>query len=320
MTLLVSVLWSGLNSLLRFFYRSGVFRAVRLPVPVVSVGNLEAGGTGKTPVVIALLREALERGCVPLVLSRGYGGKWTRSGGVIAPGESAVDPAICGDEIGLIQKQVPRAWIGVGSDRVEAFRRVLRRCRDLGVAPPSWVVLDDGYQHFRIHRDIDILLLTSARPHERPFRNLRPRPGDLCVWSKGERPPVGWDQAVNGAERYRLSMKLRSPEKEDSALWMVSGIGSPDFFESSLIAAGWKVLKRTDFRDHARYERPWIETTLAAAVKQRVSIATTGKDFVKWEALGVKSQNIRVFEPELSFDPADFLTRVLDRSLEVGRQ
>lgn len=322
MTLLASALWSLVNGLRRRFYGWGILRAIRLPVPVVSVGNLEAGGTGKTPIVIALVRRALSRGRTPLVLSRGHGGSWSASGGVIRPLASRVDPQFCGDEVSLIQQQVPGAWIGVGADRVAAFQRVMKDASDAHGPKPDWVILDDGFQHLKIFRDVEVLVLTSARPWRQIFREL-PRSlirsrGVFRVWSKGEEIPLGWDTSDPESRHYRMNYRLRSPENHQRSLrlWVISGIGAPQYFFKSLEKAGWQIARRSDFRDHVRYSKDWISDALSKCRSEGLIPAITGKDWVKWRELGVQESQVLVFEPEIEFSPSFFEEHVIDRSLD----
>jgi tetraacyldisaccharide 4'-kinase len=310
--LIASVVWCGVNGVRRALYGWGVFKARSLPLPVISVGNFEAGGTGKTPVVIAIAREAVARGMIPVVLTRGYGGAWGRSGvagaQVICPGQSGVDPSLCGDEASLIQQQVPQAWIGVGPDRRLSFERVMEVARTKGQVAPRCAILDDGFQQLKIWRDLDILMMTSGRPWKKLFREwpLIGRASQaLRVRSKGAQ--------VAGADEFALSMELERPSESESVdrLWMVSGIGNPDAFEQSLQAAGWIVAARTDFRDHARFSAAWVFEALERAEERGLRIALTGKDWVKWQKLGVEPAQVRVFEPRLVFDPPVFLQKVM---------
>jgi tetraacyldisaccharide 4'-kinase len=325
-TLLASLLWSSINGLRRLLWRGGLLKSVRLSVPVVSVGNFEAGGTGKTPIVIALARRALTRGQIPLVLSRGHGGSWSKRGGVIRPQAALVDSRLCGDEVSLIQQQVPGAWIGVGADRVLAFERAMKEASDSHLPKPSWAILDDGFQHLRIFRDVEILVLTSARPWRRVFRELpwifdraRSRGQALFrVWSKGEEIPLGWEALDSESRHYRMKYRIRSPEsrERDLKLWVISGIGAPDYFAKGLEESGWRVTRRSDFEDHARFTQSWVSDVLLKCRSEGLTPAITGKDWVKWRELGVQPSQVLVFEPAVEFSPSFFEETVLDQGFE----
>jgi len=133
-------------------YRVGLARPVRLPVPVIVIGNLYVGGTGKTPLVIDLVRALRARGWSPGVVCRGYGGRSHEPALVSAN----ADPALCGDEPLLIH-YVTGAPVAVGRDRVAAARLLLATHATCNV-----LLADDGLQHRRLARDVEIALLNSA--------------------------------------------------------------------------------------------------------------------------------------------------------------
>jgi tetraacyldisaccharide 4'-kinase len=139
----------------RAAYEWGLLRVERLPVPVIVVGNITVGGSGKTPLVVALARALRERGHVPGIVSRGYG---RRAGAAGEPLEvtAASDPAIAGDEPLLLARAgFP---VVVDADRARAGRALL------GANPRcSVVICDDGLQHYRLHRDVEIAVVDSRR-------------------------------------------------------------------------------------------------------------------------------------------------------------
>jgi len=108
---LLSALWSTVNAGMRLAARRGWVGSRKLPARVLSVGNLQVGGAGKTPLVALIAQEAIARGQRVCILSRGYGGIWEANGGVIAPGKEPAHPALCGDEPALLHELAPEAWI-----------------------------------------------------------------------------------------------------------------------------------------------------------------------------------------------------------------
>lgn len=140
-------------------YRSGLLRRIRLPAPVISVGNIAAGGTGKTPFVILLAHELKDRGLRPAVVTRGYRGK--REGKTVVVSDGATIEGgypEFGDEAVLIARKLPGVPVVMARDRAEGGREAIRR---FGAEA---IVLDDGFQHLRLERDLDIVLLDRANP------------------------------------------------------------------------------------------------------------------------------------------------------------
>lgn len=290
-TRLASGLWSATNAVVGGVYRVGILRRSRLPVRTISVGNIQAGGSGKTPFVALLAREAIERGHRPVILTRGYGGSWASTGGVIRPGYPIPEAHQCGDEVKLLASLVPEAWIGVGGNRVRAFELV----RAAG-ADPDLAILDDGFQHFRLERDVDIVLMTSLRPGDRLFRESERalRRASLIVWTKGKRAI-----SLSSVPTAEVTLSPAGPMQPARRYWLVSGVGDPDHLERSLKEVGYKVEKHVRFRDHARYSSEYLESIRMSAEREGVKLLTTGKDWVKWAELQFSSAD-RV-EPEVKW-------------------
>ena len=150
-------LWKGL-------YRSGVYRTGKVPVPVLSVGNVTVGGNGKTPMVIALAKWLEERGHHVGILSRGYGREKSPGREVVVfsgrgIGKKLVgdppDPRVTGDEPALISSRVPSATIALSSDRLEGARALLP-------FSPSVIVMDDGFQSLELFQDLSFVLVSES--------------------------------------------------------------------------------------------------------------------------------------------------------------
>lgn len=157
-------------------YAVGLLRRVKLPCPVVSVGNLTVGGTGKTSMVLMLARELHRRGLRPAVLAHGYGA--ASSGAVVVSDGSAVflPPHVAGDEAFLLASSLTGVPVVVGRRRVESGALALG-------FNPGVLILDDGFQHWRLARDLDVVLLDAAEPfgfgYLLPRGLLREPPGHL---------------------------------------------------------------------------------------------------------------------------------------------
>ena len=146
-------LFIWLMALRRWCYRHGVLKAVTLPIPVIVVGNITAGGTGKTPFVMWLVQSLQAQGYHPGIITRGYGGKSEHWPLLVT---SATNPTLAGDEAVLLARHthVPEM---AGPDRINAARRLLEKF------PVNVIVSDDGLQHYRLARVIDIIMLDGKR-------------------------------------------------------------------------------------------------------------------------------------------------------------
>ena len=282
-------------------YRARLLTRTRLPCPVVSVGNLTAGGTGKTPCVIFLARSLRDRGCKPAVLMRGY----ARTGGtgllVVSAGQGLlVPPPEAGDEASLLAQALPGVPIILGADRVRAATLALsNHGADL-------CILDDGYQHLRLHRDLDILLLDARFPFGSgallPRGLLRERPeaagrANLVILTRVDQAR-DLDRVEEGIRRpNRRAPILRAVHRPVSLLRLADGavlepsalagqavaalsaIGSPEAFEATLRSLGASVAAAFRFPDHHRFR----EEDLERAGRQgrgagAALLVTTGKD------------------------------------------
>jgi len=262
--------------------RSGLEPVRRLGTPVVSIGNLSTGGAGKTPLAIALARALGSRGLHVDVLSRGYGrtGKATAR---VDPNGTAED---FGDEPLVIAREagVP---VYVAPQRYQAGLLAERESD----TTPDLHLLDDGFQHRQLHRDVNILLLAGADFNERllPAGNLREpldamRRATVVALTMPEAPIVEKTLASRGLWRdpvWRLHRRMQVPAI-DGPVVAFCGIARPDQFFAGLEASGLHVASRIAFADHQRYVQHDIDCVLDAAHTTRATaLITTEKDRVR---------------------------------------
>jgi len=161
-------LFGHLTRLRAWCYRKGVFKTHRLPCIVASIGNITSGGTGKTPMTLYVAKLLQRLGYKTAILSRGYKGGAEKEGGIVSDGKNLLmTPEAAGDEPFMMARFLENIPVLVGRDRVASGRLAVSRFT------PDILLLDDGFQHRRIFRDIDIVLLDSARPFGNRF--LLPR-------------------------------------------------------------------------------------------------------------------------------------------------
>ncbi len=242
------LLYALLTALRRGLYRTGILRSTRLPVPVVVVGNISVGGTGKTPLVIALVEALRERGFRPGVVSRGYGGSADAAQRVAVP----ADPAVVGDEPVLIAEStgVP---VAIGRKRVQAAGLLLDEIDVL--------IADDGLQHYALARDIEICVIDGARrfgnarllpagPLREPLSRLARVDFRVCNGGKAELDEVAMTLVGDGAVCV-IDPTQNKPLEEfrGRSAHAVAGIGNPGRFFDDLRAAGIEVIEHP-FADH----------------------------------------------------------------------
>lgn len=153
-----SVLYGGAVKLRSTCYDAGILPAKRLPCRVISVGNITAGGTGKTPMTIHLARRLKQAGHRPAILSRGYGGKAEHGGAVVSDGHHLLSsPEVAGDEPFMMAAALKETPVLVGGDRYNSGLRAVAEF------DPDILILDDAFQHRRLYRDIDLVLVDARR-------------------------------------------------------------------------------------------------------------------------------------------------------------
>ena len=248
---LAALFWVA-SGLRRAAYRAGVAATHRLPVPVIVVGNITVGGTGKTPLVVWLAAHLAARGWRPGVVSRGYGARVERP----TPVDSASDAALAGDEPVLIAR---RAGCPVVVDR-DRVRGATWLCAQAGC---DLVIADDGLQHYRLARDLEIAVVDGTRRFGNglllpagPLREGRARLRSVDLVVTNGTPAAGeHGMSLVPGPLYALA----SPGRRESlgawrgrAVVAVAGIGNPERFFRTLEQAGL-VVERRAFPDHHRY-------------------------------------------------------------------
>jgi tetraacyldisaccharide 4'-kinase len=263
----IELLWRGVNRLRRALYRSGILKSKRLPRPVISVGNLAAGGSGKTPAVITIARYLTERGFTVAVLTRGYGRAGDEAGPV-----TSLDAARFGDEPVLIKSKIHNAHVIVGLTRYENAMRFLDH-NDCDV-----FILDDGFQHLQLARDLDVVIDAGGG-----------------VMREGRSALADAGVVVQRNLRLVVPEQLTSPP-----LFAFAGLADNEQFFSSLRANGLNVVATRGFRDHHRYtEADLAAIKEAARAAGAESIVTTEKDGVK-----IDDRDIIAIAAEMIIEPS----------------
>jgi tetraacyldisaccharide 4'-kinase len=287
----------------------------RLPHRVISIGNLTVGGTGKTPAVMAVAEEAIRRGFMPVVLTRGYRGKGTTPCFVSTGKGALIQVSDAGDEPFLMANKLRGVPIVKAPDRYEGGMFALHAPQSPLVNPTGEIVfiLDDGFQHFQLYRDKDVVLINVGDPFGRnlllPFGKLREPPvslgrADIIVITKNE---IGENDEISRCgslvEKLRkynaeapvfqaahrpVSWRLLSGERKvkewisGKRVYGFCALGDPLSFKRTLTAAGATVTGFRAYRDHYHYGEADMRRIKAEAGKSGAEwIVTTEKDIIK---------------------------------------
>lgn len=297
----------GLGVLARgLLYRSGLFSASRLTQPVISVGNLSLGGTGKTPLVQLVAELLIGRGLKPVILTRGY---MTGAKG------SATSQS---DEAQMLRNALPGVPVLAGAGRVASARRYLRdHAADV-------FVLDDGFQHWRLKRDLDIVAIDATNPWGNGYllpRGILREPkralarAHVCVITRtdlGAQNVPGIKNAIRSVNPaitiiesvhkpvcfrdVRSGTTFETLSLRNQKIYAASSIGAPEAFIATLTRLGAEVDQRFDFKDHHQFTAEDISRVVGACRDSGLSvIVMTEKDAEKvGRFIAQFPENIRV--------------------------
>jgi lipopolysaccharide heptosyltransferase II/tetraacyldisaccharide 4'-kinase len=310
----------------------------RLPAPVVSVGNLTVGGTGKTPLVAHLARECRRRGLQVVILSRGYGG---RRAGVtcVSDGERlcALPPEV-GDEALLLARDLPGVPVYTGKDRYSAGLAAWRR------HGPHLFLLDDGFQHFQLHRDLDLVLLDAEEPLGNglllPAGPLREDPrvlelADLLVLTRfrperhqaalarftacfPDKDVLTATLSPVGLRRFPGGQALPLAGLAGQPCLAFAGLARPQVFQETLTELKASLKRWRSFPDHHPYSRDDLAGLVAAAAAVGAqALITTAKDFARMGAAWEESIPLLVLEVAASLEPWEALGARLEDLLAL---
>ncbi len=313
--------------LFSFIYRLGlschklISKPLKLPVKVISIGNITLGGTGKTPAVISVAKAAKNRGLSPCILTRGYKAKSGDTSFISKGDGPLISAADAGDEAYLMAEILRGIPVVKGKNRYEAGLLALKE------NPAPVFILDDGFQHWGLQRDIDIVLIDATNPfgNKKLFpegilrepltalkrahviiitksdiartesiaaisQEVREINSDATVFTAFHKPVELVDTAGNATELKSLVNKK---------VYVFTGIANTMYFESILRTNGAQIIDSKKFRDHHSYTQKDIDKIKSDAMG--LDIITTEKDIVKLKGLNVP-HNVQAFRIEFTVD------------------
>ncbi|MDQ7781686.1 MAG: tetraacyldisaccharide 4'-kinase [Desulfomonilaceae bacterium] len=312
-------------------YSLGLLASEQGPVPVVSVGNILLGGSGKTPFVIFLAQSLHEIGLKPAVVSRGYRGRYRGSYLVVSDGiprheGPLVEPDVCGDEPRLMAERLPGIPVIVGRKRIHP----VRAARDLFHC--NVVILDDGFQHLSLERTVDVVLLNGTEDCMFPVGSLREpisalRRADVVVLvGEGTEPPEAARPYLRDVPVFRcrqhpagvhqgFSSRMSAPDLfSGTDVLLASAIAHPKRFRDTAETLSWSVRAHKTFPDHHVFSDGDLEEILRQATD--AAVVVTEKDWVKLPHWAKKTGRVWALRIEVEMEDEGSFRDVLLGLLE----
>ena len=297
------MLWEATLHARNHFYGSGLLPVRTLPRPVISIGNMTLGGTGKTPLVIHVARLLEQIAATPVLLSRGYGRRSRRCCVVVPPEMAVGSPGNeLGDEPALVRRSVPGMWLGIAANRFEAGVQVAARL------PDAVFILDDGFQHRKLRRNLDLLVVDATQPLEtnhifprgslrEPIQGLRRCHAVIINGVNSEVTPLEkvierihptarvfhCQQRIESMVPYPEWLAARPPSSQGYVrVFLVAAIGNPLRFRRDVADVGLDIRGTRFFRDHfTPSPDEWRTCWDRARASGAQCLLTTEKDAVK---------------------------------------
>lgn len=328
--LALSGLYGAVVNIYRAGFDLGLLSVTRLPCPVVAIGNITVGGTGKTTTVRWLVRTLREWGVQPAVLSYGYragASKAEKNAATVVAGPEGlrVPVEVSGDEPQMLARSLPGVPVLIGRKRIKSGRRA---CEEFNAEA---CVLDDAFQYWRLAKDLEIVLLNATNPFgygrllpagmlREPLRGLRRADAVILTHAAGLTPEererlVGrvrkLKPGIAVAEARHVPVRLRDHHTGaelplgflEGKSWLgLSGLGQPESFENSLRELGVDAAVPARFPDHHTYTEPDLRSAVTRVREAGLSgIVTTEKDAVKIPAGWLADCPCLVLEVDLQF-------------------
>ena len=261
----------------KYLYQFNFLKSFKLNVPVIVIGNITLGGTGKTPLIIHLAKELKKNGYYPGIVSRGYGSRVI--GAIEVNQKSNINEV--GDEPILIQKHTHMP-VFVSKDRAMAAKALIKKYKKIDV-----ILSDDGIQHYRLMRDVEVLVIDGTRGFGNgyllpagPLRELKHKLNDVDAIVCNHKKVIDGSYLMKYKSEFLINLKTKQKiplsEVSLSNIHAIAGIGNPDRFFNDLKSLGL-VFNSSAYQDHYRFTKKDFKTMAGK------NIIMTEKDAVKCE-------------------------------------
>ena len=330
----LAVLYAVITTVRNFCYDYGFFKISKVSMPVISVGNITAGGSGKTPLTIFLAKEAKIHGFKPGILSRGYG-RNSQGLQIVHDGNEMKNTVEnSGDEPFLMASLLKDVPVVVSENRVDGADRL---SQDYGV---NLIILDDGFQHRKIYRDIDIVLINASEKSNAyymiPFGQLREmvwglRRANYIVVTKGDMNGIPYSiqkfirRPIKSIQKYKAKQYIAPnrykniEECKDESCGCVSfpvfafcGIANGDLFLETLNEMKIDIFDSIVFKDHVEYDENTVGSLKSKINSSNTkTVITTEKDIVKLPESFFEDFEVYVLTMKMEL-PSEFIDDIFD--------
>lgn len=332
----LSSLWENVYRLRRSLYEYGVLKKDYFKVPIISIGNVTFGGTGKTPMIIWLIKRLEAYGFDVVILTRGYKGKLEHKDGIIKGGQRFLsNPQEFGDEPLLISKKMNKGAVVVGKKRAQNLKKYFPMVK------PDVVLLDDGFQHIQLYRSFNIVLFDALLPIEKyktaPLGYLREgltslKDADAILISRSDQvAEEKVEELLKLLSQYhrpnipigRFSYKptmivdcfdrpvMKMEDLEGKNVIALTALASPDSFYHLLESYNAKIVNKLVYPDHHFFTHHDINEILIECVKNNAIVVCSEKDMVKLRKVTKDSRFVSVnIEVQFLSGEDDLLSKV----------
>lgn len=338
----ISFLWESIYKIRRFFFDYGIFHQKTFQVPIISIGNLTFGGTGKTPFTIWLSQYLAKRGRKVMILTRGYKGDLEKSSGILKKSRKmGFNAAEFGDEAILLARKTSNSTVVVGKNRSRNLDHYFHE------EQPDVVILDDGHQHLKLERNLNIVLFDCLLPMERykvaPLGYLREglsalKDADLIILGRADQASEEKINDLRKMVRYHAKrhipfahMRYRPvnlcdchhnpmmnlEDLKNKKVICIAAIASPQSFFRLIEKAGAEIINRVTYPDHHYYKPEELEELIAEAKKEDAYIVTTEKDIVKIRRI-INDLRVLYLDIQVEFTKGkENIEKLVDQAMEI---
>lgn len=289
-----SKIYSFITDLRLFFYKNNFIKSYKSDAFVISIGNITAGGTGKTPMAIYIAQGLLEiNGLKPAIVMRGYKGGLEKKGGIACDGKNHKKPfKFAGDEAALICSRLDNVLVLCGKNKKESVKTAVK---EFGC---NVVILDDGFSHLKVKRDLDLVLLD----YEKPYGNFYTLPrgilrekkqnikrADAVIYTRTKNPQISFNNTFFCFHETFVEKIVDGTKKSGhKKVFLFCGLGDNHAFYKSTINFGFNVCSALFFEDHHEFDKKDIEKIIKKAKQDQCdSFITTNKDYCRIKDINI---------------------------------